>query len=70
MVNDHQLYNQLVEMVGADNVVKDQPLKNYTYTRLGGNADYFVTPETYEQVQQIVMFSREHQVPLDRKSVV
>lgn len=63
MVNDHQLYNQLVEMVGADNVVKDQPLKNYTYTRLGGNADYFVTPETYEQVQQIVMFSREHQVP-------
>ncbi len=31
------------------------------YTRLGGKADYFVTPESYEQVQQIVkLVNREN----------
>ncbi|WP_425283907.1 UDP-N-acetylmuramate dehydrogenase [Lentibacillus halodurans] len=39
----------------------DEYLQNHTYTRLGGKADFYVTPETYEQVQAIVELSiREH----------
>lgn len=58
-----QLYEKLVEIVSASNVVKDKPLKNHTYTKLGGNADYFVTPETYEQVQAIVKLVQKEKVP-------
>lgn len=57
------LYDQLKRIVSKNNVVKNKPLKEYTYTRLGGEADYFVTPESYEQVQRIVKFARENQVP-------
>jgi len=62
-MNKDQLYDQLKMIVSKKNVIKDKPLKEYTYTRLGGEADYFVTPESYEQVQRIVKFSREHQIP-------
>ncbi|WP_371871307.1 UDP-N-acetylmuramate dehydrogenase [Lentibacillus populi] len=41
----------------------DEHLKNHTYTRLGGKADFYVTPETYEQVQQIVKLANKDNIP-------
>ncbi|WP_407701320.1 UDP-N-acetylmuramate dehydrogenase [Virgibacillus dakarensis] len=45
------------------NVMVDEHLKNHTYTRLGGKADFYVTPETYEQVQQIVKLANKDNIP-------
>lgn len=58
-----RIYEQLVNIVSIDNVVKNKPLKNHTYTRLGGNADYFVTPITYEQVQKVVKLAKKENIP-------
>lgn len=58
-----KIYEQLASIVTMENVSKNKPLKNHTYTRLGGNADYFVTPETYEQVQDVVKFANKENVP-------
>lgn len=63
MINCHHLYDKLISITGEKYVIRNQPLKNYTYTHLGGNADYFVTPETYEQVQLIVKLAKEEDVP-------
>ncbi|GGA84671.1 UDP-N-acetylenolpyruvoylglucosamine reductase [Ornithinibacillus halotolerans] len=41
----------------------NEPLKSHTYTRLGGLADLLVTPETYEEVQQIVKLAKEEDIP-------
>lgn len=57
------LYNQLIEIVPEENVVKDKPLKNHTYTELGGTADYFVTPVSYQQVQDVVKLANKTEVP-------
>lgn len=46
-----------------ENVTRNKPLKNHTYTRLGGNADYFVTPVTYEQIAQIVKLANDIDIP-------
>lgn len=57
------LYDQLARIVSEKNIAKDKPLKNHTYTRLGGNADYFVTPITYEQVSEVVKIAQENNEP-------
>jgi len=57
------IYEQLVNLVSTNNVVKNNPLKSHTYTRLGGKADYFVTPDTYKQVQMVVKFARQERIP-------
>ncbi|HLQ73234.1 MAG TPA: UDP-N-acetylmuramate dehydrogenase [Bacillota bacterium] len=62
MVSNHPIYEKLIEAVTEPNITINKPLKEYTYTRLGGNADYFVTPETYEQVQQVLKVANEHDV--------
>lgn len=38
------LYDSLVQIAGADNVLIDEPMKKHTTFRIGGMADYFVTP--------------------------
>lgn len=62
-MGNHHLYRQLQEIVTEKNVTLNKPLKEYTYTRLGGNADYFITPETYEQVQRVIQLANKEQVP-------
>lgn len=56
------IYKALKEIVSNNDVIKDKPLRDHTYTKLGGAADYFVTPKTYEEVQKIVRFAREEQI--------
>lgn len=63
MMNHHHLHDKLVSITSEENVIINKPLKDHTYTRLGGDADFFVTPETYQQVQQIVKLSKELDVP-------
>ncbi len=56
------LYEKLTEVTPPKNVMVDEPLRNHTYTRLGGKADFLVTPETYEQVQEIVKLANHQEV--------
>lgn len=57
------IHQELANIVSEKNVTKDKPLKDHTYTKLGGNADYFVTPTSYEQVQEVVKFAKRHDIP-------
>lgn len=57
------IYEKLVNIVSKENVTRNKPLKEHTYTRLGGSADYFVTPITYEQIAQIVKLATKLKVP-------
>lgn len=56
------IYNKLIRITAKENVLLNEPLKEHTYTKLGGNADYFVTPESYEEVQDIVRLSNEEKI--------
>ena len=56
------IYNKLILITAEENVLVDEPLKEHTYTKLGGKADYYVTPESYEEVQKIVLFANEENI--------
>lgn len=62
MVTDHHLYEKLLQITAEENIMVNQPLKKYTYTHFGGQADLFVTPETYEQVQAIVKLAHKEKI--------
>jgi len=63
VIKDHHTYEQLKQITSPGNVMADECLYNHTYTRLGGKADFFVTPETYEEVQEIVKLSIKENIP-------
>ncbi|WP_338024248.1 UDP-N-acetylmuramate dehydrogenase [Aquibacillus albus] len=63
MGNNHHIYNKLISITSEENVMVDELLRNHMYTRLGGKADFFVTPSSIEEVQQIVKLANNEQVP-------
>jgi len=63
MMNE-KLYEQLAQIVDRKHIFPDELLKNHTYTKLGGKADFFITPSRYEEVQKLVLFCKKSGVPL------
>lgn len=59
-----KIIKQLNTIVKFSNIKINEPLNKYTYTRLGGKADYLVEPETIEEVRQIIKLANETKTPL------
>ena len=56
-------YNQLINCIDKERVLLDEPMKQHTTFRVGGNADYFVIPQSAEEVKNIVALCREADMP-------
>ena len=56
-------YNQLVNCIDEKRVLLDEPMKNHTTFRVGGNADYFVMPQKSEEVKEVVALCKETGMP-------
>ena len=64
MAGMKSLNDSLVEIVGAENVLSDEPMSAHTTFRVGGPADYFATPDSVGAVQRIVEACRQRGVDL------
>ena len=60
---DSIFYNKLVAIVKEDHVLRDEPMRKHTTFRAGGPADYFVMPESKEQVQKVIALCKEENIP-------
>lgn len=54
---------KLCKAVGRQGVKRDEPMKKHTTFRIGGPADFFVTPEDESQFLAAVMACRQEGVP-------
>lgn len=61
MVN---LEQQLINIVGAGGVLRDEPMSAHTTFRVGGPADYYVVPRTVRALCEAIALCRERGVPL------
>lgn len=57
-----KVYNDLLNILDDTKVKKDEPLKKYTFTKTGGNADYFVLPTTYQEVQDVIKYANQNKI--------
>ena len=51
---NQDLYNQLCEIVGSDNVHVDEEMKKHTTFRIGGPADFYVLPHSKDEIGCVV----------------
>ncbi|WP_409252168.1 UDP-N-acetylmuramate dehydrogenase [Bacillus sp. SCS-153A] len=63
MIDNKKIHDKLLEVVKTENIKVDEMLKDHLYTKLGGKADFFITPTTYEEVQNVVKLSNEENIP-------
>jgi len=58
-----ELWNELCTVVGRENVFQNEPMSRHTTFRIGGVADYFVTPTKEEQIWQIISLAKQQKMP-------
>lgn len=61
--SDSPLEWKLRAIVGEDNLLVDEPMSEHTTFEVGGPADYYVIPEDFDEVRDVVAACREANVP-------
>lgn len=60
---DKKLYNDLIQMVGQEEVLENEPMSLHTTFKIGGPADYFVTPRNASDLQKVIRLCQQEQIP-------
>ncbi|MGI6094712.1 MAG: UDP-N-acetylmuramate dehydrogenase [Lachnospiraceae bacterium] len=58
-----KIYQELCTAAGKENVLLKEPMSRHTTFRIGGPADYFVVPDTVEQLSQLVKICIKEEIP-------
>lgn len=54
---------KLESILLKEDILQEEPMSKHTTFRIGGQADFFVTPRSMEEVSRIVLFCKENNVP-------
>ena len=57
------LYQKLTEWMPEERVKKEEPMRLHTTFRVGGPADFFVTPKAKEEVRDVICICKEAGMP-------
>lgn len=60
---DKKIENELINIVGFDAVRLQESMKLHTTFRIGGNARFFVSPQTVEQIREILLLCNRLELP-------
>lgn len=55
--------NKLKSILNENCIYLDEPMKKHTTFRVGGNADFFVTPKTKDEVRAVISLCKEEKIP-------
>ena len=58
-----RLAHRLMQIVGEDNVLVDEPMSEHTTFKIGGPADLFVTPDDADEIAEVLEVCRAAEVP-------
>ena len=58
-----EFYDKLVQIIPAENILQDEPMKKHTTFRIGGCADMFVCPEI-SKLPDILALAKEYNIPV------
>lgn len=54
----------LIQELPHDAVRQNEPIYKHTYTQMGGLADLFITPTTYDDTQRVLKFAHRNNIPV------
>lgn len=58
-----EIRERFCEFLGEERVLTGEPMDRHTTFRIGGPADYFLIPETPEEIKQILNICRDENIP-------
>ena len=56
------IFSELSKFTNPNNILTDEPMKAHTTFKIGGNADFLVSPESIEEIYNIISFLKENSI--------
>lgn len=56
-------YEAIVKVLDEDQIKPEEPMKNHVTFRVGGPADFFVTPKNYEELSGVLKCCAKYEMP-------
>lgn len=60
---EQSIYHKLREILPADRILTEEPMCSHTTFRIGGAAEFFVMPGTFEEAAHTVSLCRDQDIP-------
>ena len=60
---NQNFYDKLNNVIAKDSILTDEPMSRHTKFRVGGPADFFVTPKAKEEVRDVIRICKEAGMP-------
>ena len=60
---NQNFYDKLNNVIAKDSILTDEPMSRHTTFRVGGPADFFVTPKAKEEVRDVICICKEAGMP-------
>ena len=60
---NQNFYDKLNNVIAKDSILIDEPMSRHTTFRVGGPADFFVTPKAKEEVRDVICICKEAGMP-------
>mgnify|MGYP004674803959 FL=1 len=60
---NQNFYDKLHNVIAKDSILIDEPMSRHTTFRVGGPADFFVTPKAKEEVRDVIRICKEAGMP-------
>ena len=60
---NQNFYDKLNNVIAKDSILIDEPMSRHTTFRVGGPADFFVTPKAKEEVRNVIRICKEAGMP-------
>lgn len=60
---NQNFYDKLNNVIAKDSILLDEPMSRHTTFRVGGPADFFVTPKAKEEVRDVICICKEAGMP-------
>lgn len=60
---NQNFYDKLNNVIAKDSILTDEPMSRHTTFRVGGLADFFVTPKAKEEVRDVIRICKEAGMP-------
>ena len=60
---EEKIYQLLDAAAGTDHIYREEPMKNHTTFRIGGNAEVFAAPDSADGVERVLQICREENIP-------
>lgn len=58
-----EVKQKFIELLGEDQVYTEELMSRHTTFRIGGPADYFLVPKSYEQIEEILNICKKYELP-------